>query len=40
MDLLAAVTPGEVQTLPGWPWVRLQIAAVILLAAPYLHCGP
>jgi len=30
----AALTPEDRQTLPGWPWVRVQMAAVITLAAP------
>ena len=34
IDPLAAATAADAQTLPGWPWVTLQIAAVIMLAAP------
>src|SRR6185437_8768985 len=34
IDPLAARTPAAVQTPPGWPWVSLQMAAVIWLAAP------
>ena len=31
---LAALTPAEVQTFPGWPWVSWHSWAVIMLAAP------
>src|ERR1700761_4430380 len=33
-DAVAAVTPAEEHTAPGWPFVTLQIAAVMMFAAP------
>ena len=36
---LIAVTAGELQTLPGWPPVALQMAAVRWFAVPIIDCA-